>query len=152
LLRPQVDRKPHCRRTGRPAKLTMRRLLACCERPRHPEDHNSTDVAGCRPGAGPGGTQVDVASSGDERRKTVAAMASHSKILRAGEYDIDAETADVSDDERVTKVLEVRDLLTTQLNKVELLAIRASLLTNDQEASDKVIQKASGAGGARTHN
>lgn len=51
------------------------------------------------------------------------------------EYQTDKERPDVSANERFTKALKVRDEHTPQLNKVELLAIRASLLTNDAEIS-----------------
>jgi hypothetical protein len=51
------------------------------------------------------------------------------------EYQTDKERPEVTANERVTKALDVRDEYTPQLNKVEQLAIRASLLTNDAEIS-----------------
>jgi hypothetical protein len=50
------------------------------------------------------------------------------------EHNIDVETG-VAPNERFKKALDVRNEYTPQLNKVELLAIRASLLTNNVEVS-----------------
>lgn len=52
-----------------------------------------------------------------------------------GEYQRDRDNPEVSPNERFWKARGVRDEHTPQLNKVEHLAIRASLLTNDAEIS-----------------
>jgi hypothetical protein len=62
------------------------------------------------------------------------------KLATAGdEYNIDVETG-VSPRERSSKVLDVRNEHTPQLNKVELLAIRASLLTDNADVSSVLYE------------
>jgi hypothetical protein len=62
--------------------------------------------------------------------------AAYKLATAADEYHTDHERPEVSPNERFTKALTVRDEHTPQLNKVEHLSIRASLLTNDAEVSD----------------
>ena len=60
--------------------------------------------------------------------------AAYKLATAADEYQIDRdERPQISANQRFNKALEVRDEHTPQLNKVEHLAIRASLLTNDAE-------------------
>jgi hypothetical protein len=61
--------------------------------------------------------------------------AAYKLATAADEYHIDKERPEVSANERFTNALKVRDEHTPQLNKVEHLAIRASLLTSDAEIS-----------------
>ena len=61
--------------------------------------------------------------------------AAYELATAADEYHTDTENPEVSPNKRFTKAVRVRDKHTPQLNKVEHLAIRASLLTNDDEIS-----------------
>ena len=75
----------------------------------------------------------EVAKLLGERRATD--KAAYELATAATEYDTDKRRPEVSPHDRVAAVLEVRNKHTPQLNKVEHLAICASLLTNDVEIS-----------------
>ncbi len=62
--------------------------------------------------------------------------AAYKLATAADEYHTDHERPEVPPGERFAKALKVRDEHTPQLNRVEHLAIRASLLINDAEISD----------------
>ena len=85
-----------------------------------------------------------VAQRNDRFREEVANLlgerwatdnAAYELATAADEYSTDKVRPEVSPHDRVTAVLEVRDEHTPQLNKIEHLAICASLLTNDAEIS-----------------